>query len=409
MSYRFVSVANFYRSYLDNYYLRNPDVSNFSYDEQIEAVIAEGFGGMAFLRANLRKIGVDAYGIVANGKILQQTWAREHGVKKTGKAILLEQLKHLRPGVVLFESCAEHNGAFIAQVKNEIPSVKLVIGSRSAPYTMDLVGKLKTFDFMITCAQGLQIDFQRHGLRAYRINHAFESSLLAQIQSANTYPEVDSIFFGSIVSGEGYHNMRKEILERLLEKDVGLHVYCALPEKSSVRILAKQGVYSVTRLLKSLGLEHRASRIPGINTALQWNSFPKGNRLPKRIRNSLRPPLFGMEMLKALSKAKIGLNIHIDIAGIYAANIRLFEVTGVGSCLLTDHKENISEFFDPDREIVTYTSIEDCVEKMQWLLDHPKASKEIAKAGQQRTLTWYTFEHRARQFDEIIHKEMSRI
>ncbi|MBK7501080.1 MAG: glycosyltransferase family 1 protein [Ignavibacteriales bacterium] len=49
-------------------------------------------------------------------------------------------------------------------------------------------------------------------------------------------------------------------------------------------------------------------------------------------------------------------------------------------------QKNISDFFEPDKEVVTYNSSEECVEKVNWLLLHPNELKQIADAGQKRTL-----------------------
>ena len=88
--------------------------------------------------------------------------------------------------------------------------------------------------------------------------------------------------------------------------------------------------------------------------------------------------------------------------------MRLFEVTGVGTCLLTDWKKNIGELFEPDKEIVTYSSLEECSEKVKWLRNNPKACKEIAEAGQARCLRDHTFAQRVLELDEIIRKEFCR-
>jgi spore maturation protein CgeB len=109
-------------------------------------------------------------------------------------------------------------------------------------------------------------------------------------------------------------------------------------------------------------------------------------------------------MYEIISQSKITLNNHIDDAKNEAANMRLFEATGVGTCLLTDWKENLHELFEPDREVVTYKSVEECIEKVKWLLDHPQEREAIAKAGQARTLKDHTFAQRAIQLDEIIRK-----
>lgn len=405
MSYRFVKVSAHYPAYLDNFYSRKPGIEKLSYIEQYENIMADAFGGNLFT-PHLKKLGVDAYEIIANADPLQNAWAMENGTNESGNDLLIEQLRRIKPDVVLFDNSSAHNGDFITRVKEEVPSVKQVIGSCSAPYTREQLEKFRTFDYMITCSPGFVTQFHRYSLRAYCISHAFEHTLLSQIQSYNNYPEVDCIFCGSFLAGDGYHNVRLEVIRQILRNEVGLHIHCAVPRNFYARLLVKQGAYIVSRLLKSGRLEHLASKMPGIKKALNWNSFPRSSPLPKLIQRSLRPPLFGLEMLKALNKAKIGFNSHIDVAGTFAANMRLFEVTGVGTCLITDHKKNIRDFFEPDKEVVTYKNVEECVEKVKWLLDNPLERENIAKAGQNRTLRDHTYERRAVDLDDIVRRMM---
>jgi len=82
--------------------------------------------------------------------------------------------------------------------------------------------------------------------------------------------------------------------------------------------------------------------------------------------------------------------------------MRLYEATGAGSCLLTDAKLNLSELFEPDVEVVTYDSADDCAVKVKYLLDHEDERRAIAEAGQRRTLRDHTFDNRAVRLDEII-------
>jgi spore maturation protein CgeB len=107
-----------------------------------------------------------------------------------------------------------------------------------------------------------------------------------------------------------------------------------------------------------------------------------------------------------LAKSKVCFNCHIDVAGNSAGNMRLFEATGVGSCLLTDWKSNLSDFFEPDREVATYRNAEECSEKVRFLLEHPQERECIAAAGQRRTLRDHTFSQRASQLDEIIRRSL---
>ena len=76
------------------------------------------------------------------------------------------------------------------------------------------------------------------------------------------------------------------------------------------------------------------------------------------------------------------------------------------SCLLTDWKVNLPELYEPDVDVAVYRSVEEAVEKANWLLDHARDREEIARAGMRRTLAAHTFKHRAQQIDEIIREHL---
>jgi spore maturation protein CgeB len=82
--------------------------------------------------------------------------------------------------------------------------------------------------------------------------------------------------------------------------------------------------------------------------------------------------------------------------------MKMFEISESGSCLVTDWKENISDLFAEDIEVVTYKSIEECVEKVKWLLDNPKKRDEISHAAQKRIENQRRFDQRAAQMHNII-------
>jgi spore maturation protein CgeB len=116
----------------------------------------------------------------------------------------------------------------------------------------------------------------------------------------------------------------------------------------------------------------------------------------------MRPAVYGLEMFQTLRDSRVTFNNHIDLSAASASNMRLFESTGVGTCLLTDRKPNLPSLFEPDREVVAYGSTEECVEKVRWLLEHEAEREEIARAGQARVLREHTFAHRAPRLDALI-------
>ena len=232
--------------------------------------------------------------------------------------------------------------------------------------------------------------------------------MISKISLKNNYPESDFIFIGSFIGNPDFHNERISIIESLIKREVNLSLYTNLPNDNSIYILGQKLGYIISNSLKSIGLNELALSIPFIKKTARLNEMPKKINFSNGFTEAANPtPLYGIEMMKALSKCKIGFNSHAGIAGEHAANIRLFEVTGVGSCLLTDYKKNINDFFEPDKEVVTYSSSEECVEKVNWLLSHPDELKQIAVAGQKRTLKDHTFKRRAETLHEIINIELN--
>ncbi|MEW6277021.1 MAG: glycosyltransferase, partial [Candidatus Eremiobacterota bacterium] len=126
-----------------------------------------------------------------------------------------------------------------------------------------------------------------------------------------------------------------------------------------------------------------------------------------RLKPRIRPPVYGLEMYRVLNRAKVTLNMHAAVAGQEAANMRMFEVVGTGSCLLTDFKPNLSQFFEVDREVVAYRTIGECRDKVRWLLDHPAEREAIARAGQARVLRDYGHAQKARRLDGMLRRELA--
>lgn len=98
--------------------------------------------------------------------------------------------------------------------------------------------------------------------------------------------------------------------------------------------------------------------------------------------------------------------MHGEIAKSCAGNQRLFEATGLGSCLVTDWKDNISDLFEPEREVITYKSLDECITKIKWLLNNPSEAEKIGKAGQVRTLRDHTIENRVNRINELLINEL---
>lgn len=81
---------------------------------------------------------------------------------------------------------------------------------------------------------------------------------------------------------------------------------------------------------------------------------------------------------------------------------RAFTAIGLGAFYLTFPTRGIEEMFEPDKEIVTFLTADEMVEKIRYYLEHDGERAEIAAAGRKKVLAEHTYDHRFRRMFEII-------
>ena len=405
MSYRLAKIASFYRLYLNDYYSRNPDTLGKSYRDQQADLFSEGYGWSDFFSRRLNNMGNEAIEIIANAEPLQSAWARENN--PGNENLILAQLKKFRPEVVFFQDTINYSSRFIQQLRNEVPSLKLVIGHVCSPWSAEQGEVYSHYDLILTCSPGFQPFFERKGIKNRLFYHAFEENLIPQSTDYQSEPDYAMIFIGSFLQSRVFHDSRIKLIEAVLKENLPLTVYSDLQPDRQYNLAVRQLSYLSVRSLRALGLDSLIRNVPALKKASLLSDFPRRVQFSDAFRKNLvSKPVFGKEMLALLAKSRISLNIHGGISGEYAANVRLFEVTGAGSLLLTDSKKNISDLFAPGEEIVTYENTEDCISKIKWLLDHPGECRKIALAGQKRTLRDHTVRQRVELLNEIILAEL---
>lgn len=78
---------------------------------------------------------------------------------------------------------------------------------------------------------------------------------------------------------------------------------------------------------------------------------------------------------------------------------RTFEVPGCGGFLLTEPADDLEEYYDLGKEVVTFDGVADLAAKISYYLAHDDERRAIARAGYERTLRDHTYE---RRFAEIF-------
>jgi SAM-dependent methyltransferase len=86
--------------------------------------------------------------------------------------------------------------------------------------------------------------------------------------------------------------------------------------------------------------------------------------------------------------------------------MRLFEATGCGAMLVTDHKDNLADLFEIGEEVVAYRTTDEAAALIEYYLSHPDEAKSIAAAGQKRVLKDHTYEKRMQKVGKILHRHL---
>jgi hypothetical protein len=381
---RLLKIGVYYPNYLEQFYARRPGLAAAPYAEQHAALIDDCFGSSDFWTRELSRLGYETRDLVINSEPLQRAWASERGLTFDEGGWLFPvteaQVRDFRPDVLIVADYSTVTAAFLRRLRDVCPSVRLVLGWCGAPYGDGSV--FGEWDVVLSCVPELVAHFREAGHRARHVNHAFEPRVLEKLDTRDGAPAADFVFIGSLVKCERFHLGREKLLTRLV-KETGLRIWSEVgPPPSRLRHAA--------RLILRGGAAE--SRPP--------------SSVDARVARRARPPLFGLDMFRQLRAGRVALNTHIDISTRSASNMRLFEATGVGACLLTDAKENLRELFEPDAEVVAYGDAEECVEKVKYLLGHESRRRDIAAAGQRRTLRDHTFAPRAALLDAIIREEL---
>jgi spore maturation protein CgeB len=373
---RFLLLDSDYSAFLDWLYAENPALHENPFDEQLRVTTEACFGQVGFWTSNLRALGHEAYEIHVNNEFMQKQWAREHGLnvspdwrwefrlrrgivpwvsrirlRRWFDEILAAQIRHYKPDVLLNLAMPGISSYFLQEMK---PDVRLLMGQHAASPLPDSKD-LSCYDLAISSFPPTIEYFRQKGIPAELNRLGFEPSILTHLRYGTK--AFDITFIGSF---HRIHSSRVTWLETLCSRFHQMKVWA--PEQD----------------------------IDGLS-------------LSSPIRKRYAGSAWGWEMYEILSRSRITLNHHGDIAP-YANNRRLYEATGVGALLITDSKKDLHEMFEPGKEVVAYHTPEECVELIQYYLEHEDEGQAIARAGQERTIKEHTCYERTRELLDIVRR-----
>lgn len=347
---RVLIVDTCYPAFLDAHYATRPSLAEQEYESQWRALMDRCFGTFDAYSHHLRPLGHEAHEVVANCAPLQAAWAREHGLASDATDVLLAQLRAFAPDVVYVQDVHFPSDDVLTGFRDV---ARLVVGQIASPPPR--AERLQRFDLLLTSFPHFVDRFRSLGIDSEYFRLGFDSRVAARLdRESSVVPRHDVVFVGAL---------------------------------------------NRTQHRRANGLLAKAARGVPIDF---WGYGMRGWPPWSPVRRRHHGEAWGIDMYRVLRGSRIALNRHIGVAGEYANNMRLFEATGVGSLLLTDDKANLGELFEPGKEVVTYQTADDLVERARYYLANDEERRAIAAAGQRRTLREHGYDTRMAELAALL-------
>lgn len=326
-----------------------------------------------FLR-NFKSLGWEASAIVFNSYWLQKSWMKENRKSPSSKfawvlgnriinkpyfswilpyfggmhSILLRQVSQSRPDVIIVNDVTTVPRSVLLKIKRRCNFVVAHHSSALPEYV-----PLADYDAVISSVPKVLEAAKVAGAKTLHFLPGFDSEMS---KYATNSRDIDCCFVGSVYPGT-----------------VDL-------------LIAAKKVFSNLQIYSS----HCTLELRQANLASNWVG-----------------PAWGEEMFKVLGRSKIVLNRHGVVAKEFAANMRLFEATGMGAALVTDWKPDLVTLFR-ENEVASYQTLEDLVAVLSRLSNSPSEVQSLGAAGQKRTLNSHTYSQRVEILSDFLKIELMK-
>ena len=355
---KFFQVHGFYEQYLVQFYKDHPQLASSSYQIQIQELLKDGFSAAHLFAPYMQNLGYDSDIVFYDCQHAQIQWLRENYpnwiVTDNWKdEIVIRQIIAASPDVLYLPGLRQFDSSFVRRLPNR-PS--LVIGW-----------------------YGIEID-NNTDLSEFDCIFSNSSKILAQAKNAGAR---NAVWF--------FPGMPEWIADAV----------SSAPKNHDVSFTGSWGAVHKNR---NRLLSWIAEELPRVKSCSIAYYLLPSVPLSSPVLPFCHLPLWGMSMYRSLKESRIVFNADIDGSAGETGNMRLFEATAVGSFVLTEHQDNIDQYFMPGIEIETYRNEYELIDKICYYLDHPEKREEIAKRGQERCLRDYSMNMRTRDLDGIIRR-----
>ena len=114
--------------------------------------------------------------------------------------------------------------------------------------------------------------------------------------------------------------------------------------------------------------------------------------------------VYNHEKVRAFRSAKIVVN-NLLYSEIWGVNARCFEAAGAGAFQMVDWRPGLGQLFEDGKELITFRSIADLKQQIDYWLPREADRRAIAEAGMRRAHQEHTYEHRLKLLLDTLRGE----
>lgn len=358
----------------------------------------------------------EALEVIIHNEKIQKQWALENNYhynepKSWMLEILKEQILWYKPDIIYASTISTFPDYLIDEIKEKLDHPCLWVsyyGMKSENVKHDF----RKFDLVLTGWNQCLEELKESKIPCKLFPQYVDDGIAKKVLN-NTKKDIDFSFVGNISIGGEEFNQRREYI-KLLIKHCGLKVWAPLlkencSQREYYRLKYHAFFYDLFHHIKASRLSSLIPLMGFLNKYQNWSRRPNPSvYIHPKIAKSCNNPVYGADMYQLLRRSNLTFNSYTKIdAGngkvpYVAGNIRLFEATGVGTCILTQYTDDLDFFFKSDEEVAVYRTSNEAISKAKYLLANDSERNRIASAGMKKTWGNHTASIRAKQFVEII-------
>ena len=367
---KLLHISSVYKDLVEVFEKQNPNYKSLNYLDHLNQFMnfSRGQEFSYYYYFNLHGLKTDVFYINYESLSEKNYLSKNNKKDDFSKLSLLKnKIEEFKPDILYLQNTIYLKDHDIYEIKKKFPFIKYVISWICTPLKKDIISVLDYSDLILTCSKEYYKDLIKIHKNVIQINHAYDERNFNQKEFDSR--KFDVSFCGSIIIKKNFHTKRLNILKQINSNF------------DKLNICGRMNLYYKELL-----------NFQNLNNYLQ-------------IKKILKKPVYGADYFEMLSNSKICINTHADNQE-FSGNMRLFDVTGQGSLLLTDKTKDSYKFFIPDKECVEFDNADEAIDKIKWLTINPKKMKEIAENGRKKTLNFFSYKKRCEKINNIINQNL---